>query len=192
MNRRILAALVPLVAVAACVAVPAEAVTQPHWYFNSKILVKKKTVKTEGALTLGPIPGTTITLNCKVKDVDILENPASGGAGVDLMRAFKVTCGPNPCQVNSAGVQGALKVNALKLPWVTKLIEVPPIADEISGVELEFVCKKSGLLFTLSGTLFPWVIPGSLEFTPSTGTLSGVPVVGFDSLLPALIEANNP
>lgn len=192
MNRRILAALVPLVAVAACVAVPAEAVTQPHWYFNGKILVKKKTVKTEGALTLGPIPGTTITLNCKVKDADILENPASGGAGVDLMRAFKVTCGPNPCPVNSAGVQGALKVNALKLPWVTKLIEVPPIADEISGMELEFACKKSGPLFTLSGTLFPWVNPGSLEFTPATGTLSGVPVVGFDNLLPTLIEVKNP
>lgn len=193
MNRRILAALVPLVAVAACVVVPAAAATEPHWYFNGNILVKKKTVKTEAGLTIGPIPGTTITVSCKVKDVDILENPASGGAGVDLMRAFKVTsCGPNPCPVNSAGVQGALKVNALKLPWTTKLIEVPPIADEISGITLEFTCKKTGPLFTLSGTLFPWVNPNTLEFTLATGTLSGVPVVGFDNLLPALIEAKNP
>jgi hypothetical protein len=194
MNRRILAALAPLLAVAACAVAPAAAqATEPHWYFNGNILTKKKAVKTEGGLTLGPIPGTTITISCKVRDADILENPASGGAGVDKMKAFKIiSCGPNPCPVNSAGVQGALKVTALKLPWVTRLIEVPPIADEISGIELAFSCKKTGPLFTLSGTLFPWVNPGSLEFTSATGTLSGVPVIGFDNLLPTLIEAKNP
>ena len=193
MNRRILAALVPLLAVTACVVVPAAAQAEPHWYFNSNILVKKKTVKTEGGLTIGPIPGTTITTSCKVKDVEVLENPASGAAGVDIMKAFKVTsCGPNPCPVNSAGKQGALSVKSLKLPWASRLVEVPPIADEIVGITLEFTCKKTGPLFTLSGTLSPWVNPGSLEFTSATGTLSGAQVVGFDNLLPTLIEAINP
>ncbi len=193
MNRRLLSALVPLFAIVAFVAIPAAAQAEPHWYFNGTPLVKKKTIKTLAGLTIGPIPGTTITVSCKVKDVETIENPASGGPGVDLMRAFKVTsCGPNPCPVNSAGVAGALKVNALKLPWASRLVEVPPIADQISGIELEFTCKKTGPLFTLSGTLSPWVNPNQLEFTLATGTLSGVPVTGFDNLAPSLIEAHNP
>lgn len=193
MNRRLLSALAPLLLIAALVAIPAAAQAEPHWYFNGKLLVKKKNFKTQGGLTLGPIPGTTITVSCKVKDAETVENPASGGPGVDVMKAFKVTsCGPNPCPVNSAGVAGALKVNSLKLPWASRLVEVPPIADEISGIGLEFTCKKTGPLFTLTGTLSPWVNPGQLEFTPATGTLSGVQVVGFDSFLPTLLEAKNP
>ncbi len=185
MNRRLLPALAPLLAVVAFVAVPAAAQAVPHWYVNSKLLTKKKTVRTEAGLTIGPIPGTTITVSCKVKDAEVLENPASGGPGVDLMKAFTVTsCGPNPCPVNSAGVQGALKVNSLGLSWATKLVEIPPIADEIAGIKLEFVCKKTGPLFTLSGTLFPWVNVNSLEFTSGTGTLGGAQVVGFDNFLP--------
>jgi len=193
MKSRLLVALVPLVLVAACAVAPVAAQAEPHWYINSKLLVKKKTVKTLAGLTIGPIPGTTIVVSCKVKDAEVLENPAGGGAGVDLMRAFKVTsCGPNPCPVNSAGVQGALKVNSLGLPWATKLVEVPPIADEISGMTLEFTCKKTGPLFTLSGTLSPLVKPGFLEFTSATGTLSGSPVTGIDNFMPSTVEAKNP
>jgi len=195
MNRRVLAALVPLLAVAVCAVVPAVAqATEPHWYVNSILLTKKKTVRTEAGLTIGPVPGTTITVSCKLKDVETLENPTSGGAGVDVMKVFKATsCGPNPCPVNAAGVQGALKVNSLGLPWATKLVEVPPIADEIAGIKLEFTCKKTGPLFILSGTLFPWVNVNALEFTSGTGTLGGAPVIGFDNFLPPnLVEAKNP
>jgi hypothetical protein len=151
-------------------------------------------VKTEAGLSFSNIiPGTTIGTSCKIKDAEILENPASGGPGIDTMKAFKVTsCGPNPCPVNAAGVQGKLKVKALKLPWATKLVEVPPIADEISGIELEFVCSKTGLLTVLSGTLSPWVNTGSLEFTTATGTLGASSVTGFDNFLPSTISAKNP
>ena len=75
MNRRLLSALVPLLAIVAFVAIPAAAQAEPHWYFNGKPLVKKKNVKTEGGLTIGPIPGTTITVSCKVKDAETIENP---------------------------------------------------------------------------------------------------------------------
>jgi hypothetical protein len=195
MNRKLLVGLVPVLAtgVAAVMAVAAQA--EPHWYLNSNILVGQKTVKTRGALSFSKlIPGTTIVVTCKVRDVEVLENPASGGAGMDVMKVFKVTgCGPNPCPVSSAGTQGALKVTALKLPWATKLVEVPPIADEIAGMELVFSCKGTGVLVTLSGTLFPWVNPGFLEFnSPATGTLGGVNVNGIDSFIPSSVNAKNP
>ncbi len=194
MYRKLGVALAPFVALAACAVVPAIAqATSPHWYVGGNILTAPKTVKTVAALTIGPVPGSTITVTCKVKDAETLENPASGGPGVDEMKVFKVlSCGPNPCPVNSAGVQGALKVKSLGLPWATKLVEVPPIADEIAGIKLEFKCKGTGPLFVLSGTLFPWVNVGSLEFTSATGTLGGTPVVGFDNFLPNTVEAKNP
>jgi hypothetical protein len=196
MKRKLLAGLAPLAIVAALGIAATAAQAAPHWYVGPNILEKKLKVKTEGGLTFTPMPpGTTLSVTCKLKDVEIIENPASGGPGVDIMKAFKLTsCGPNPCPVNSAGVQGNLKVTALKLPWATKLIEVPPIADEISGIELLFNCSKTGPLTTLSGTLFPWVNPaGFLEFnSPVTGTLGGVNVNGFDNFIPATINAKNP
>jgi hypothetical protein len=195
MNRKLLVGLAPLLAIAAFAVMAVAAQAEPHWYLNSNILVKKKVVKTAGALSFSNfIPGSTIVVTCKVKDVEVLENPAGGGPGVDIMKAFKLTgCGPNPCPVSSAGTQGALKVTALKLPWATKLVEVPPIADEIAGMELVFSCKGTGVLVTLSGTLFPRVNPGSLEFnSPTTGTLGGANVNGIDNFTPSGINAKNP
>jgi hypothetical protein len=73
------------------------------------------------------------------------------------------------------------------------LVEVPPIADEIAGMELVFSCKGTGVLVTLSGTLFPRVNPGSLEFnSPTTGTLGGANVNGIDNFTPSGINAKNP
>jgi hypothetical protein len=195
MNRKLLVGLAPLSAIAAFAVMAAAAQAVPHWYLNTNILVKQKTVRTSGALSFSNIiPGTPIVVTCKVRDVEILENPASGGPGVDKMKSFKLSgCGPNPCPVSSAGTQGALKVTALKLPWATKLVEVPPIADEIAGMELVFSCKGTGVLVTLSGTLFPRVNPGSLEFnSPTTGTLGGANVNGNDNFSPPGINAQNP
>jgi hypothetical protein len=193
MHRKLLG-LTPILAVAALVIAPGVAQAEPHWYLGATPLTagKKMAVKTEGKLTFS-VPGSTILVTCTVKDVDVLLNPVGGAAGVDLMKAFKLSeCGPNPCPVNSAGVQGALKVKALKLPWATRLVEIPPIANEISGVELEFTCKKTGPLLVVSGTLFPWVNAGFLEFTTGTGTLSGMTVTGIDNFSPPTITAKNP
>ena len=195
MHRKLLIGVAPLLAVVVLAVAPAIAQAEPHWYLGSTPLKegKKMAVKTEGKL-LFSIPGTTIMVSCTVKDVEVLLNPVGGGAGVDVMKAFKLSgCGPNPCPVNSAGVQGALKVTALKLPWASRLVEIPPIADEISGIELVFSCKKTGVLTTVSGTLFPWVNPGGfLEFTTATGTLSGMTVTGIDNFSPPGISAKNP
>jgi len=195
MNRKLLVGLASLLAIATFAVMVVAAQAAPHWYLNANLLVKKKVVKTAGSLSFSNlIPGTPIVVTCKVKDVELLENPASGGPGVDVMKAFKLSgCGPNPCPVSSAGTQGALKVTALKLPWATKLVEVPPIADEIAGIELVFSCKGTGVLVTLSGTLFPRVNPGFLEFnSPATGTLGGANVNGTDNFSPAGINAKNP
>jgi hypothetical protein len=192
MHRRFLG-LAPLLAVVVLVVGPAVAQAEPHWYLGTSPLVpgKKMVVKTEGKL-LFSVPGTTIQVSCTVKDVESLLNPTGGGAGTDFMKTFKLSeCGPNPCAVLSSGKQGALKIKALKLPWASRLVEIPPIADEISGVELEFTCKKVPFL-TVSGTLFPRVNPGFLEFTSATGTLSGMTVVGIDNFNPPTISAQNP
>ena len=194
MRRRGLIRFAPLLAVVALAVAPAVAQAEPHWYLGSSPLKegKKMAVKTEGKL-LFSIPGTTILVSCTVKDVEVLLNPSGCGAGTDSMKAFKLSgCGPNPCPVNSAGVQGALKITALKLPWASRLVEIPPIADEISGIELVFSCKKTGVLTTVSGTLFPWVNLGFLEFTTATGTLSGMTVTGIDNFSPPGINAKNP
>jgi hypothetical protein len=193
MNKKLIMSLASLVTVAAIVVTPAIAQAEPHWYFEGNILVKKKTVKTSGELSFA-IPGTTIQIRCNVTDAERLENPTGGGAGVDLMKTFKLSsCGPNPCPVAKSGVQGALTVKALKLPWATKLVEVPPIADEISGIELVFSCKKTGVLYTASGTLSPWVNSGFLEFnSPLTGTLGGMTVNGIDNFNPPGVAAKNP
>ena len=192
MHRRFLG-LAPLLAVAVLAVAPAVSQAEPHWYMGSTPLKegKKMVVKTEGKL-LFSIPGTTIQVSCGVKDVEVLLNPVGGGAGVDVMKSFKLSsCGPNPCPVLASGKQGPLKVNALKLPWASRLVEVPPIADEISGIELEFTCKKAPFI-TVSGTLFPWVKEGLLEFTTATGTLSGMTVTGIDLISPPTITAKNP
>jgi hypothetical protein len=192
MHRRFLG-LAPLLAVISLAVAPAIAQAVPHWYLGVNPLTagKKMAVKTEGKL-LFSVPGSTIQVSCKVKDVEVLLNPTGGGPGVDSMKSFKLSeCGPNPCPVLSSGKQGPLKVTALKLSWASKLIEVPPIADEISGIELEFSCKKVPL-FTVSGTLSPWVNIGFLEFTTATGTLGGMTVTGIDNFSPPGITANNP
>jgi hypothetical protein len=192
MNRRFLG-LTPFLAVIVLAVAPAVSQAEPHWYLGSTPLKagKKTTVKTEGKL-LFSIPGTTIQVSCAVKDVEVLLNPLGGGAGVDTMKSFKLSsCGPNPCPVLASGKQGPLKVNTLKLPWASRLVELPPtINDEFPGIEIEFACKKVPLI-TVSGTLFPNVNPGFLEFTPF-GTLSGMTVTGIDNFIPAGISAKNP
>src|SRR3984893_12872249 len=195
MNKKLLASLAPLLVIMALAVMPAAAQAEPHWYLSGNILAegKKMTVKTNGKLVFS-IPGTTIRVSWTVTDAEVLLNPKGGGAGVDLMKMFKLSgCGPNPCPVSSSGTQGALSVKALKLPWATKLVEVPPIADEITGMELKFSCKKTGTLFIVSGTLSPWVNLGYLEFnSPVTGTLGGMNVNGIDNFSPPGIAAKNP
>ena len=190
--------LIPLaVALAAVVlaCAPALAQAEPHWYVNSVRLAegKPKVVKTAGQISFTNT-ATGVVVRCTVIDAEQLENPVGGGAGVDLMKAFKITkCGPNPCPIRSGTTQAPLVVTALNLPWPTKLVEVPPIADEISGIEIRFACKGTTISQTYSGTLSPWVQLGDLEFnSPITGMLGLLAVNGIDNFVPATVTAKNP
>src|SRR5271163_4961803 len=92
--------LAPLLAVAALASTPALAhATEPHWYVNAVRLAegKPKTVKTSGVLEFTNT-FTGVTETCTVADAEVIENPVGAGAGVDLMKKFKIShCGPNPC-----------------------------------------------------------------------------------------------
>jgi hypothetical protein len=63
-----------------------------------------------------------------------------------------------------SGKAAPLSVTAPNLPWATELVEVPPIADEIKGMELVFSCKGMGTILVVNGTLSPWVRASLLEF----------------------------
>jgi len=196
MRRKLLLRLAPAALVAVCVAAPAVAhATEPHWYIGSSPIPagKKVTLKTAGTLTLTETnAGTVVT--CTVVDAETAVNQIGGGAGLDSMKAFKITkCGPSPC-VGSTGVVKPLVVKALGLPWASKLVGVAPIADEITGVELQIQCKGSSLFKIYSGTLSPWVGLEQLEFnSPTTGMLGTLAVNGIDKILaPPGVHAQNP
>ncbi len=196
MRRKMLLRLAPAALVAVCAAAPAVAqATEPHWYIGSSPIAagKKVVLKTGGTLTLTETnSGTVVT--CTVVDVETVINPIGGGAGLDSMKAFKVTnCGPSPC-AGTTGVVRPLVVKALGLPWASKLVGVSPIADEITGVELKVQCKGSSLFKIYSGTLSPWVGLEQLEFnSPTTGMLGTLAVNGIDKILgPPGVSAHNP
>ena len=158
MRIKYLVPLASVLAVTALASAPALAQAQPHWYINNVRLAegKPKAVKTGGQISFTNT-ATGVVVRCTVVDAEVLENPVGGGAGVDLMKAFKITkCGPNPCPAKKSGTtQAPLVVTAGNLPWPTKLVEVPPIADEISGMEITFACKGTTISQTYTGTLFP-------------------------------------
>jgi len=166
----------------------------PHWYEKGALVTKTTPVKTAGALTFS-LPAVGLSATCTLKDVDKISNPASGGSGTDEMTKFVLSkCGPSPCPILKGKKPAALTVKALNLPWKTELIEVPPIANEIKGMELEFGCKGGGPFAVFTGNLLPWVGAGLLEFnSPLTGTLGGLGVNGIDTLTSPLgITAKNP
>jgi len=80
---------------------PAASQASPHWYEKGVLLAKVRPVKTSGTLTVSFL-AAGLNATCKLKDLETIENPASGGSGVDLMKMFKLSkCGPSPCPLNS-------------------------------------------------------------------------------------------
>lgn len=188
--------LAPAATLALLAVAPAVAQAEPHWYIGSNRIPegKKVTLKTGGTLTLTETSsGSAVT--CTVADAETVVNPIGGGAGLDSMKAFKLTnCGPSPCHASTSGVPRALVVKAVNLPWASKLVGVSPIADELTGVELKFQCKGSSVFKIYAGTLSPWVGAGLLEFnSPTTGMLGTLAVNGIDNILAPLgVNAQNP
>ncbi|HEV3033333.1 MAG TPA: hypothetical protein VGX72_00965 [Solirubrobacteraceae bacterium] len=183
-----LAALTPLLALAALVAsaMPANAEPVPRWLSNGKeIGPETVTVKTSGTLTFD-LTQFGVDVTCKVTDVEKISNPASGGPGLDEMTTFKLTgckeTGPAPLCAT------AMEVTAHNLPWHSHLALEPPapgVRDAIEGIELSFKCKKGKSFGTFRGSLSPKVGNSVLEFEGGKG-LSGefgtVTVTGKDKL----------
>lgn len=161
----------------------------PYWYSEGKLLGQGilEEVKTKGTITLH-LGEATIT--CKVKDLETIENPLGGGAGVDHMVQFILSgCKgtPSPCAKGEK-----LEVSPAGLPWPTQLLAGTPIRDQISGIEIKIECNnkrtnKKSVYDVLTGTLAPSVGNSVLEFDAGSGALSQsrggtAPVSGTDVL----------
>jgi hypothetical protein len=163
--KKLYAAFVSLLAVAAFAVLPAVAQAQPHWYSNGVRIAgsKKVTVTTKGALDW-QLLGAELT--CKVKDKGTIENSAPGGAtgpaGIDSITEWVTTeCVAVPA-VCAAGE--TLEINPGKLPWATLLLAGPPIRDEIKGMEIRFECNKAGVktvIDVFTGNLTPKFVNGA-------------------------------
>lgn len=167
LSKRMLAALAPLLAVAAFAVIPAMAQAAPHWYRNGARLtfggahVPVTTHSTPAGLTL-LAPGAEV--KCTVKDTGDIWNPALTMPGLDEVLTFENTaCAPSvpPCKAGET-----VTLDAEKLPWATHLIAGAPIRDAIEGVTISILCNGV-LLDTFSGTLTPLVHNGT------TGTEAG-------------------
>ncbi len=163
------AALVSGLALAAVAATPALA-AEPYWTSNGKILKEgqQETVSTSGSLAFALSNGGAIrTVKCKVTDVEVVENPLGGGAGVDEMTAFSLTnCAGKvpPCTTS------AITATVGGLSWSTELFGPAPIRDEILGIEIEFKCGTT-FIGLYEGELTPSVGASVLTFGPGSGQL---------------------
>jgi hypothetical protein len=188
MSKKLYAAFLPALAVAAFVAMPAAAQAQfPHWYSNNvKIKVGTKEVPndvqvtTKGTLTLNALERG---IECKVKDKGSIWNPAGGAAGEDEITEFlnsecKIAKGVAICAAGET-----LEVVAGNLPWYSKLVEIAGvIRDEIfaevegvkKGIEVKIECNKAGtkkVEDTFTGTLTPKIGTSVAEFGAGSGEL---------------------
>lgn len=118
------------------------------------------------AATLAITENTGAIGKCTIKDIEIIENPASSTAsGIDKMTVFAGSCKkyPWPCTTKETA-----SLIGTGLPWPSVLTEPMPgvYADAFSGVSIEFKCSKSGAVETYTASLFePEVLPNTLKFT---------------------------
>jgi hypothetical protein len=181
MSKKLYAAFLPVLAIAAFAVLPAVAQAQPHWYSNGKII--KAGTKVAVTTHSGPkgldFMGAGETFTCVVKDKGTVTNPTGGGAGVDEITEFEnISCVVEP---SSCAAGETETLTAGNLPWKTLLLAGPPIRDEIKGIELKVVCSTKGVIDVFTGTLTPAMVNGT------TGSLTGCEkgtdtVANFDAL----------
>jgi len=169
MRSRLFGSAALLCAVIAFGVIPAAAQAEPHWYKKGVLIGSAPvTTKTGGALTLSA--GGAV-IKCKVADVEEIWNPASGGAGEDLMTTFTLS-GCKNSKPTSACAKGAVEVTANGLPWLSKLVTItagPVIRDEILKVRLLVKCNSGTPPDEFEGTLTPEVGIGQLIFGGTGG-----------------------
>lgn len=182
MGKRLSSAVALLaVAIAASGATAAQAA--PHWYKKNVLVgTAPVTVATKGTLILSAL---STTIKCKVSDTEEIWNPASGGAGEDLMTAFTLT----GCKTtgSSACPKKAAEVIANGLPWPSRLVVAGSgaIVDEIMKMRLLVRCIPGTVGDEFEGTLSPEVGNGLLVFGPGSGALTDA------SLNPLTISGND-
>jgi len=162
---------------------------QPRWYSNGTLIPEGQVepVTSSGELTL-QVPGSKLSVTCKVKDKGTIVNPAGGGAGTDETTevAFSNCSGKaSPCssgrtswcckKKTSSPCEKGRRIELVPLGGSlrTHLVAVPgqPVRDVIEGVVLEVRCSNGTVLDTYSGTLTPAVGKSVLEFGAGSGEL---------------------
>jgi hypothetical protein len=138
MSKKILVSFAPLITIAAFAVLPAVAQAVPHWFKNAvKIPLGKKVQTITWGTATFTVPEIGV-VTCKKADAENVENPASGGPGVDEMVIFV----PYECANTHCPPPMEMRVESFKLPWHTELLE--PVAGEIlhktTGIKLVFGC----------------------------------------------------
>ena len=163
--------------------------TQPHWYSNGTLIPEGQVepVSSSGNLTL-QVPGSKLSVTCKLKDEATIVNPAGGGAGTDETTevVFSSCSGKaSPCssrktswcckkKSSSPCEKGSrIELSSPGGPLRTHLVAVPgqPVRDVIEGVVLEVRCSNGTVLDTYKGTLMPTVGNSVLKFDAGSGEL---------------------
>jgi hypothetical protein len=185
MKRKLFISLAPLLAIAMLAVAPALAqAAPPMWYSNSKLIPAGEVVpvETKGVLTF-KVPATKTTIKCQLADFEQISNTEKGG--VDKMLRFSLSGCASRAPVCPTGAPA--QIEALLNPyWLTRLVEGPPIRDEIANMMFVVRCGTV-VVDSYSGTLFPEVGNSVLKFNAGSGTLTDsggfpVTVTGTDKL----------
>jgi hypothetical protein len=179
MSKKLYAAFVPLLAVAAFAVMPAMAqAAEPHWYSNGTLIGSTKvavsTHSTPAGLSLTAL-GNTIT--CTVEDDGYIWNPTGGGAGLDEIASFtNSACGPVTPTCAAGETLSLIALNSTNgqpvgvTPWPTHL--AAGSRDVIEDIEIVIECNgkvKDAFHGTLSIRIHNGVA-GSLAACTATPT----------------------
>jgi hypothetical protein len=200
MSKKLYAAILPVLAVAAFALAPAVAQAAPKWEickheatathkFSDSECQKEVAntgnwewvaipngkanlvqVVTFGKLKLTAASG--LVVECKVIDAGNIWNLAAGG--LDEITAFT----NYECKATPAEACLEPEIVAKGFPWATELITGTPPKDKISGIKISVFCKKI-LAREFEGTLEPTLTnptetnPLVATFTATTGELTG-------------------
>ena len=143
--------------------------TPAHWFKKNVQLAAggphvPATIK--GTLKLSMLGGVT---KCKAAGEEQIWNPSSGGNGEDSLPTLTLTS----CKSTPHLCPGSQKTEVIPkgLAWSSQLLpNRTPVPDNIAGVK-EVKCSIAGFLDEFGGTLAPDVGTGTLEFSPTSGTL---------------------
>ncbi len=164
--------------------------SESHWYSNGTRIAEAVgiSVKASGSITFHL--GGSVSVTCKVKDVNAIENP--DGGGVDTVSALTLKGCKATGTVCAKGEK--VEVVAAGLPWSSALVGGSPIRDRVAGVDVKIECRpKTGpskSYDTLTGALQLEVGTNLLSYGAGAGELTqsvggGATVSGEEKLVAA-------